>query len=98
MSTSKLQEILDNVPSTPSCIECWDHTKSAGVTLYWSEKGRGFGEYAFYIDKIDGKFKIDNECDSRDTLKRVLDKLLEVNPDEIKKFLHMLVDCGELGS
>ena len=40
------------------------------VTIQWSEKGRGFGEYVFQL--IDGKMVCDNECDSRETVKRIL--------------------------
>lgn len=40
------------------------------VVIQWSEKGRGFGEYAFQL--IDGKMVCHNECDSPEAVKRVL--------------------------
>ena len=40
------------------------------VCIQWSEKGRGFGEYTFQLK--DGKMYCDNECDSRETVKRIL--------------------------
>lgn len=40
------------------------------VVIQWSEKGRGFGEYTFQL--IDGKMVCHNECDSPESVKRVL--------------------------
>lgn len=40
------------------------------VVIKWSEKGRGFGEYAFQL--IDGKMVCHNECDSPEAVKRIL--------------------------
>ena len=46
-----------------------------GFAISWSVKGRGFGEYAFF--KKDDKWMIDNECDSRDNIKKVLEILVD---------------------
>lgn len=40
------------------------------VVIQWSEKGRGFGSYTFQYK--DGKMICDNECDSPETVKRIL--------------------------
>jgi hypothetical protein len=40
------------------------------IVIQWSEKGRGFGSYTFQYK--DGKMICDNECDSPETVKRVL--------------------------
>jgi len=40
------------------------------IAINWSEKGRGFGDYVFQM--IDGKMVCHNECDSKETVKRVL--------------------------
>jgi len=45
------------------------------VVIEWSEKGRGFGEYTFQI--IDGKMVCNNECDSKETVKRILCKMVD---------------------
>jgi hypothetical protein len=53
------------------------------IIIGWSEKGRGFGEYTFFEE--DGKWKIDNEADSREAIKRVLGRLVDSLPlvDEV---------------
>jgi len=40
------------------------------ILINWSEKGRGFGQYAFQI--IDDKMICNNEMDSKETVKRML--------------------------
>lgn len=45
-------------------------------TIMWSEKGRGFGQYRFYMD-ADEKIHIDNECDGKETIKRILNRLVD---------------------
>ena len=37
----------------------------------WSETGRGFGQYRFKVLE-DGRVSIDNECDPKEAIKRVL--------------------------
>lgn len=51
-----------------------DHvTVEGSLFIQWSERGRGFGEY--YIRQgTDGKIRIDNECDDKETIKRILCK------------------------
>ena len=43
--------------------------------ISWAEKGRGFGEYVFWKDG--DKMIIDNECDSRESIKRVMCNLID---------------------
>jgi len=45
------------------------------VIIRWSEKGRGFGEYAFW--QRNGKIYCDNEEDSRETVKRILCRMVD---------------------
>ncbi len=91
----KLQRLLDDMPDSGE-VECWNRDMSIGFSISWSEKGRGFGEYTFYMNKDEGVLRIDNECDSPATMKRMLDKLVDEHPEEIKKLFHKLVDLGEL--
>jgi len=54
------------------------------IVIQWSEKGRGFGEYVFY--QKDGKIYCDNECDRRETVKRILCQMVDqaIFRDEVK--------------
>lgn len=45
------------------------------ISIQWSEKGRGFGEYHFW--ELDGQIFCDNECDSREAVKRVLCQMVD---------------------
>lgn len=45
-------------------------------TIVWSEKGRGFGQYHFYMD-AEGKIHIGNECDGKNTIKRILNRMVD---------------------
>jgi hypothetical protein len=45
------------------------------ITVGWSEKGRGFGEYTFWQEN--GKIHCANECDSRESVKRVLCNMVD---------------------
>lgn len=47
--------------------------------ISWTKQGRGFGEYAFFQDK-NGQWKIDNETDSRQSIKDVLGILVDSLP------------------
>jgi hypothetical protein len=47
--------------------------------ISWGEKGRGFGTYSF-IQDMKGKWTIDNECDGRDSIKRVMGRLIDSLP------------------
>ncbi len=44
-------------------------------TISWSENGRGFGEYTFYTK--DNQIHISNECGDKDTIKRILCKMVD---------------------
>jgi hypothetical protein len=56
---------------------CEDSVDFAGdFTIMWSEKGRGFGQYCFYTG-TDGKIHIVNECDGKETIKRLLNKMVD---------------------
>ena len=69
MSESKVQNIFD---------ACDDHAEfSQRFILRWSEKGRGFGEYAFYWDEEKKKMICDNECDSKEDVKRMLSIMVD---------------------
>jgi hypothetical protein len=46
------------------------------VYIHWSEKGRGFGSYCFWRDDK-GRIFCDNEGDSRETVKRILCRLVD---------------------
>lgn len=45
------------------------------VIIKWSEKGRGFGEYTFQYKN--GKMICENECDSKESVKRVLCQMVD---------------------
>ena len=47
-----------------------------GFTINWSEKGRGFGQYCFY-QTDDGEIHISNECDGKETIKRILNRMVD---------------------
>lgn len=44
--------------------------------IIWSEKGRGFGQYDFYLGD-DNKIHIGNECDSKEAIKRILCRMVD---------------------
>lgn len=48
----------------------------APFTILWTEHGRGFGQYHFYTDE-EGNIHIDNECDSRESIKRIMCRLID---------------------
>lgn len=47
-----------------------------GFTINWSEKGRGFGQYCFYHGD-NRKLHISNECDGKNTIKRILNRMVD---------------------
>jgi len=53
-------------------------SKEGLLVINWSEKGRGFGQYSFFKDK--GKWVLDNECDGREAVKRVMCRLIDSLP------------------
>jgi hypothetical protein len=90
---SKFQEILDRFSTQVHIADCvnpqYDDDKPEKQNIYfganyqdipticikWSEKGRGFGEYVFQY--IDGKMYCHNECDSKETVKRILCQMVD---------------------
>jgi hypothetical protein len=73
-----MSDIFDKFPSRVS-FEIHDKY----FIIYWSVKGRGFGEYAFY--KAGDKLMCDNECDSKQAVKDVLCMLVDSVEFEDKK-------------
>lgn len=45
------------------------------IIIQWQEQGRGFGEYTFW--QKDGKIYCDNEHDSKETVKRILCRMVD---------------------
>ena len=43
--------------------------------IHWSVKGRGFGDYTFWQEG--DKIMCDNECDSKESVKKVLCMLVD---------------------
>ncbi len=88
-----LKDTFNSMP-TRATVEFTHNGKYHVLIVNWVEKGRGFGEYCFYVDE-DRKIKLDNECDKPETIKRVLDHLVDTQPDEVKKMFHQMVDRCE---
>ncbi|RWZ87228.1 MAG: hypothetical protein EO766_11930 [Hydrotalea sp. AMD] len=63
-----LQDFLNSFDNTQSL-----HTS---FTICWTEHGRGFGQYRFYVSE-DGKVHIDNECDGKESIKRIVCRLID---------------------
>lgn len=55
----------------PGCL--WQNRPT--IIIQWAEKGRGFGEYVFYQE--DGKLYCKNECDSKETVKRIMTHMVD---------------------
>ncbi|MFA5395310.1 MAG: hypothetical protein WC346_04750 [Methanogenium sp.] len=55
------------------------------VIIKWCEKGRGFGEYAFQF--VDGKMYCDSEGDKRETVKKILNIMVDqcIFVDELRE-------------
>jgi len=70
--TMNPKALFENVESEANVI--------GNSTISFSMKGFGFGQVVFYNDE-DGNLRCDNECMSKDT---------------IKKIMNTLVDCAEL--
>lgn len=45
------------------------------INICWSERGRGFGEYQIWEDN--GKIMLDTECDSKESVKKVLCRMID---------------------
>ena len=59
-----------DVPQKQSLYFGCNYDDIPTTIIKWSEKGRGFGEYVFQL--IDGKMVCHSECDSPETVKRIL--------------------------
>jgi len=59
-----------DVPQKQSLYFGCNYQDIPTIAISWSEKGRGFGGYVFQM--IDKKLVCHNECDSKETIKRVL--------------------------
>lgn len=70
---AKLLAELNSLSNNAEISWCGPHygkndSKRMCFIVRWSEKGRGFGEYAFYQDKETGKWRIDSETDSKEAV------------------------------
>jgi hypothetical protein len=58
-----------------------------GISIWWTEKGRGFGEYSLWQEK--GKTYIDSEIDGKYAVMKafcmLIDKAIDTNPPTKKK-------------
>jgi len=93
--TDKIQEILGSV-SDGGSIEFYNNESYVGICISWSEKGRGFGEYTFSVDKKTGEFNLDNECDSPGSVQAVIHRIIDENPAEIKKLFHDMITKAQV--
>lgn len=76
----KLQKIFDSFEDTSTISCCSGKGKSKGcLSISWSEKGRGFGVYTFFQNDK-GQWVIDNECDGKKSIKRVMERLIDSLP------------------
>lgn len=64
-----VEDFLDKCPN--------DVSFEKPFVIEWSETSRGFGQYQFYINPVDNKIHIDNEFDSKETIKRILCKMVD---------------------
>jgi hypothetical protein len=56
---------------------CEDHVEiDKNFQVSWSIKGIGFGSFTFFTSE-DGSVSIDNECCSKEMIKRVLNNLVD---------------------
>ncbi len=91
--TDKLQKILDSFPNS-GCMEPFDNDSYAGIRICWSETGCGFGEYTFSINKKTGEFNLDNECMRKETVTRIIDRIIDEDPDAVKQMFHAMIEHG----
>lgn len=88
-----LEETFNEMPTKTTC-KFIVNERFTLINVPWIEKGRGFGEYSFVIK--DNKLVLDNECDGRNVIKRVLDDLVDNNPEAVKEMFHQMVYLCEL--
>lgn len=91
---NKLQEIFDSMPTNTECAFMFNGDYHL-FHIPWSQKGRGFGEYCFFVGE-DRKLHLDNESDLPETIKKVMDELVDNHPEKVKKMFHQMVDMCEL--
>jgi hypothetical protein len=90
-----LKKTLNAMP-TNSEIFYFDNDHYFGFEIQWSKKGRGFGRYTFSVDKSNGKFSVDNEDDSKETMKNIIDDLVDNHKESIREmFYEMLEKVGK---
>jgi len=89
----ELKETFDKMPTNTTCSFIVNERFTL-INIPWIETGRGFGEYSFIVE--DNKLILDNESDGRDAIKKVLDYLIDNNPEAVKKMFHQMVDLCEL--
>ena len=60
-------------------FEKFDNTcDPIGVTSFnWTAKGIGFGQFYFYFNEKDGYIHCENECMSRETIKEILNRMVD---------------------
>ncbi len=92
----ELKEIFGSIPTNTKASFC-DNGDYHYMNIPWSQKGRGFGEYCFYVGE-DRRILIDNECDPREAIKEVMDDLVDNHPDEVKAMFHQMIDLCKLTS
>ena len=74
-SNKKFKDVLSKFENRA----CITFSRDGLLVISWSEKDRGFGEYAFRKQE-DGTWGLDNECDSREAVKRILGYLVDSLP------------------
>jgi hypothetical protein len=84
MKKNDLKKILNRFSDSVKITYCDNKDNKHGIfEISWSEHGRGFGTYTFYQNKK-GKWMIDNECDGKECIKRVMCKLIDSLPMDVE--------------
>ena len=69
-----LEEIFENMETSAQITSI----STTHIQISWTEKGRGFGDYTIYLE--DGEWRLDTECDSKESVKRILGTLIDGLP------------------
>jgi len=77
-------------------IEWWYSKEDVGLLVPCSEIGEKFEYYTFSIDREKGKLKIDDNCNGLEAVKKALDRILDENPEEIRRLFHSIIDHVDL--
>ena len=86
-----LQETFNKMPTKTRC-EFKFNGEYDIILIPWIKKGRGFGEYCFFVK--DGRIKLDNESDPPEAIKEVIDDLIDNNIESVREmFYHMVALC-----